>query len=871
MTSTHSRAVRRFGQLRDLLVGSAEAEDLVAVIDDLHWADRSTLDVVSFLAQRLAGSGVLLVLAFRSDELHRRHPLTPVLGELERRSTLDHVRLEPLAPASVTAQVAAILGHLPPGGQASRVVTLADGNPFHVEELLALGSSGALPASLRDVLGARLHQVDDATLTVVREAAIIGRTVDAILLAAISRTEPETQDGALRRAVEARILVSDDDGRRYRFRHALLREAVYDEILPSDRVSTHRRIAEVLTGHPELADPIRAVAVADLARHWLAARAEPEAFEALVESGRAAWSIGAWPEGLEAHSQVLALWDRVPDPAVAGVPRSRILHQAALMSWYTGDTRRAIELNERTQAEPDVLADPIRLGRLLDLQSWYRHEVGESAKAHELALRAIEVLPAEPPTLERASALGTLAIHAGDRGEVGASIAQLEAAVAMARRTGRGVNGFDALPFLASAYAEAGLRGPALATLAEARAAFSEDVMTEAFFSFTTNAPWVWLGLGDFEEAIAESDRSMRASRRHGLEMSGGMWVNVPRAEAQFRLGRWDDALATIDASWAYLGSPAPELSLHATAAKIHAGRGDAASARAAAEDAVRLATDGMFTEASLARGAAACVELVLGNAAAAVPHLRAWIAHWPDTDSAGMRSEIVWPAAWAAAELTGSDDPGHDLVEFIERAGAAIIEPAVERDAIDLNVVLATAWLEQRAGRDDPANWASAAIRAERLAYRPLAALARLGEAEAHARGRGSRGAAQTAFDAALVLIDALDASQLRDRAMRLARAARLEVPASDLVAGGRPGDGLPATDGVEPSDPWGLSVREREVLELVAAGRTNAQIGEALFISDKTASVHVTHILDKMGVSSRVEAALAAARAGFVAPDES
>ena len=361
----------RLQRLRDAIAAATADADVVAVIDDLHWADRSTLDVVSFLARRLAGTNVLLVLAFRSDELHRRHPLTPVVAELERHATLDHIRLAPLGSDDVRAQIDAIEGRSADAGDVARVVALADGNPFHVEELLALEGSGPLPDSLRDVLDARLGQVDDGTLEILREAAVIGRRVDAALLATISRAGDAAVDDGIRTAVGARLLVADPDGRHYRFRHALLREAVYDDMRPVERIATHRRIAEALTARPDLGDPSPGVALAERAHHWLAARAEPEAFVALIESGRAARAAYAWAEGRQAFEEALALWDRVPDPGSAGVARSRLLQDAAAMTWYMGDTRAALSLNRRTQAEPDVQADPPRLARLIDHEAWY--------------------------------------------------------------------------------------------------------------------------------------------------------------------------------------------------------------------------------------------------------------------------------------------------------------------------------------------------------------------------------------------------------------------------------------------------------------------------------------------------------------------
>ena len=426
----------RLQQLRDVVAHPADGAQVVAVIDDLHWADRSTLDVVSFLGRRLAGSNAVLVLAFRSDELHRRHPLTPVVADLERHATIDHIRLEPLAAEDVAEQIQAITGPSADPVETARVVALADGNPFHVEELLALEGSGPLPSSLRDVLGARLGQIDDATLEVLREAAVIGRRVDAALLAAISRSGVAAVDDALRIASDARILVSDPDGRHYRFRHALLREAVYDEMRPVERIATHRRIAEALTSRPDLGDRTPGVALAELAHHWLAARAEPEAFTALIDAGRAARAAFAWAEGCRAYEEAIALWDRVPDPASAGMPRSRLLQEAAAMTWYLGDTRAALALNRRTQAEPDVQADPPRLARLLDHEAWYVAESGDLERSRELAEAASRLLPPDVPTRELALARGTLGAQAAMAGRTHEAMRIQEEALAIAQEVG---------------------------------------------------------------------------------------------------------------------------------------------------------------------------------------------------------------------------------------------------------------------------------------------------------------------------------------------------------------------------------------------------------------------------------------------------
>ena len=857
----------RLQRLRDVIAASATDADLVAVIDDLHWADRSTLDVVSFLARRLAGSNVLLVLAFRSDELHRRHPLTPVVAELERHATLDHIRLAPLGSDDVRAQIDAIEGRAADSGEVARVVALADGNPFHVEELLALEGSGPLPDSLRDVLDARLGQVDDGTLEILREAAVIGRSVDAALLVTISSATDSAVDDAIRTAVGARILVADPDGRHYRFRHALLREAVYDEMRPVERMATHRRIAEALTARPDLGDPAPGVALAERAHHWLAARAEPEAFIALIESGRAARAAYAWAEGRQAFEEALVLWDRVPDPGSAGVARSRLLQDAAAMTWYMGETRAALSLNRQAQAEPDVQADPPRLARLLDHEAWYVWEFGDLELAQQRARMANELLPADVPTTELALARGTLGAQAQMTGRTRDAVAILEEGLAIARAAGNEGSTVTILAFLAVAYGELGDSERALAAITTAEDAMDRVGVEDAFFAVTTNGPWVRIGIGDYEGAVANSQWALTLGEQRGMDVGGGQWLTAPRAEAEYRLGRWDDALATVAGSAAYTTAPSPASTLQSVVARILAGRGDHAAARSVIDEAIRLARPQAIDESVAVRTGETWVEALGGDPAVAANGLRTSWSAWADTDGRFWRSELAWQAAWIAtllAERPGrrDGDAGDDLAAFARDAVGSVRETGAYVDGIDPNLDLAAAFLSRRAGRDDPAIWAAAGDQLERVGYLPLAAVARQGEAEAHLRA-GSPASAEPSIRRALQHVDVMGASAMRAPIERLARAARIpldQAGADDKVEGS-------AAAIAGPVDPWGLSIREREVLALVAEGRTNREIGEALFISDKTASVHVTHILTKLGVSSRTEAALVAARAGIVA----
>ncbi len=532
------------------------------------------------------------------------------------------------------------------------------------------------------------------------------------------------------------------------------------------------------------------------------------------------------------------------------------------MTWYMGDTRAALSLNRRTQAEPDVRADPQRLARLIDHEAWYVLEMGDIELAEQLAGEAASILPADVPTRELAMAMGTLGAQAGIAGRTREAVEILERALAIARAANDESSIVTILAYLAGAHAGLGHSREALAAIESAEAALDRTGVDDDFFAVTTNAPWIWLAIGDFEGAIAASRRAMAMSEERGMDIGGGQWLTAPQSEAEYRLGRWDDALATIAGSARYASAPSPTSTQQAVLARIHAGRGDHPAARVAALEALRLARPTAMEESIEARSAMTWVDILGGDAAAAATGLRAASQAWAKTVDRYWRSELAWLAAWSANLLANRRDrgTGDALAELAADAVELGRERGNYRDGIDPKLDLADALLAEYSGRGDPVPWAKAAVQLERVGYLPLAVIARQGEAESHLRA-GSPGSAEPAIRRALEHVDAMGATALREPIERLARAARVSLDRSDEAdAPSRP---------TPPADPWGLSTREREVLALVAEGRTNREIGDALFISDKTASVHVTHILVKLGVSSRTEAALLAARAGIAGRD--
>jgi predicted ATPase len=222
-----------FDAVRTLLMRRSEQSPVVVVLEDLHWADRSTRDLIAFLARILRSGRVLLVASYRSDELHRRHPLRPLLAELVRLPGVERIELVPLSRAELAEL---------PADRVAGIHVRSEGNPFYAEQLLAAGAGDAevaLPPTLADVVLTRVQGLSEPAQQVLRVAAVAGRRVPHRLLAeAAGRPEADLERG-LREAIGAGVLVADSTSGTYAFRHALLQEAAYGELLPSEQVRLH--------------------------------------------------------------------------------------------------------------------------------------------------------------------------------------------------------------------------------------------------------------------------------------------------------------------------------------------------------------------------------------------------------------------------------------------------------------------------------------------------------------------------------------------------------------------------------------------------------------------------------------------------------
>jgi len=314
-----------FGGVLGLLTELAAAGPVLLVLEDLHWADASTRDLVTFLSRMLHRERVALIGTYRTDDLHRRHPLRPVVAELLRLPGVIAVDLAPLAPSDLAEHLtAAAHGRIDATGL-NDIVARAEGNAYYAEELLAAttasGPSGALPSGLAALLMSRVELVSDAAQLVLRAAAVAGRKADDELVRAASGLAAAEYEAAVREAVTRQLLVPDGtEG--YVFRHALLREAVYGDLLPGERTRLHGTMSALLAEEQRLAIP---GTLAELAQHCLASHDIPGAFAASIRAGDEAERLGAPAEAHRHYDQALALWERVSEPEkTAGMARGKL-------------------------------------------------------------------------------------------------------------------------------------------------------------------------------------------------------------------------------------------------------------------------------------------------------------------------------------------------------------------------------------------------------------------------------------------------------------------------------------------------------------------------------------------------------------------
>ncbi|MFD0902023.1 helix-turn-helix transcriptional regulator [Actinomadura sediminis] len=828
---------RLFELVLTLLERLAEQSPVVLVIEDAHWADRSTRDLLAFLTRNLGAAPVLIVVTYRTDELHRGHPLRTLLAGLERADRVH--RLEParLTRAETAALVTALLGDEPPAGLVERIVERSEGNPLFIEALLDDDGTLAseLPESLRDLLLAGVQRLPEETQEVLRDASGGGTRIEHALLAAVSGLDDAALTRTLRPAVAANVLVVDGDG--YAFRHALIREAVHDDLLPGEHTRLHTRYAEALEDDPALVPDGRLWV--ELSHHWKAAH---NAVWALVASWRAAGYARkalAYAECLGMLSRVMELWELVPDaPERIGADLVRVLEKAARTADLAGEYERGIKLASAALREiGDAEDDPDvreRRAELLALRGRMRYQMARSGFIEDVR-EAAETLPADRRTVLRARVLSTLATYIRFTTNIDEARAAAAESYAIARELGDPVAESHALCTLFCTdidYTD----GSLLDEIAQVAARSGDH---GALMRHAVIRSHFLEGAGLHAEAAEVARLGKETASRFGLARTDGTFLCINEAEPLVSLGRWDEALTVMEQAMAQEPSVTTRTSLLVMSGEIALFRGEPETARERLERAAQgtsvqstwLKTQDYFSTQRLR----ARLALADGDPAAALDAVLGVV------DRPGLPDDAryAWPAlvlgVTACAEI-GPDADG-DLKRIEERAAGL---PRLGR-------------LQQAHGLTFEAELARARGVLDRAAWDGVAAAwERIGDPFAHAT------ALMRAAEAALAAGDHDAASVRLGTAADLAAGLRAETLAgqvADLLRRTR----SPQRAGTAP---LGLTPREFEVLRLVAEGRSNRDIAEALFISAKTASVHVSNILGKLGVASRGEAAATAHR---------
>jgi DNA-binding CsgD family transcriptional regulator/tetratricopeptide (TPR) repeat protein len=839
-----------FEETRALLAMRSAAAPVLLELEDLHWADTSTLDLVVFLAHNVEDLQVLLLATYRADELPSAERVRRLADGVRRSGSALVLELGPLEDDELAALLAAHGGH-PAGALTDAIVARAEGNPFFAEELLAAANEGdgEFPRGLRDLFLQRVSRLDDGTWGLLRLAAAAGRDVSyALLRAAAGLPEPDVRE-SLRLAVEQGVVVADQEAASFRFRHALLAEAIYATILPGEREELHARLAEEL-------ERSAAAGPAELAPHWAAAGRTSEAFVASLDAAREAEAVFGLAEAVRHLERALTLWDAVPNAAeLTGLDLAELCTRTAELASEVGAAARAVELGRRAI---DLVGgeDPHRAAILHVRLGEYLEQTGREEACLAAVERAFEIVPAEPPSPERAYVMGSLAGVLGVAWRHAESLSICEEALSLARSVGAHEAAVRGLTVLGSDLAYLGRGEEGVARLREA-VQLAERIgdrigLDRAYVHLTD----VLTMLGRHRESTQVGQTGLEVMRRYGIDSN---LLVANQIEALLATGDWDEAERVSTA--ALRGITSSFLGwLLTMRAVVEIGRGDFEAAREHLDGALATLRE----------------DRAHGMYDVYLAELALWQRRWIDGDQA-VRDGLsrarfqqaaqlrVWFCATglrAQAELAALARARRDadaVRSWLGRAREHIAvarRAAEEASAVTPNVggwlAQAEAECERARGVARPESWSDAATTWEQLERPPLAAYCRWREAEAVVTAGASRTEASVPLRAAHSIATRLGAQPLLRELELLAERARLDLTSPEAEPSERH----------ELEKTLGLTPREAEVLTLVARGYTNREIAATLVISVKTASVHVSHILRKLGAPNRLEAAAIAHR---------
>lgn len=832
--------LRLFETIFKLLEDAARDAPLIIVVEDLHWADESSRHLIEFLVRAITGVPALVVISYRTDELTRRHPLRRFLAEMSRVPSVHRVEIGPLADAALEQliklnctgsdrgrdRIPDQLRDQPRPELIKRVSRASGGIPYFAVELVRASHVGdELPQTLRDTLLLRISRVGEDCQRLLRLMAVAGNRIEHDLVAAVSDLPPDNLEHLLREATEANLLLPDRSG--YAFRHALLREVLHDDLLPGELIRLHRAYAKTLEEHPELMSAsVRAV---ELAHHWYAARDNSAAFRWSVQAARL--QRYGYAEALRHYQRALELWEVAQEPETVAGPLPEFLDEASEAANDSGDVDRSLAMiNEALRvagpdADPEVTA--LRLARKAR-----RMLTLVQPGVLELVDQAVALVPTDRPTRFLARLLDYRA-STQLLLDKPASVASARAAIETARAVGDRDIESSARNTLGCALATLGIDPDE--GLEQLRLAGEFAVQDQTRIRYYINLSDTLNLLGRHREAVEAALAGRRLAADVGRERHIGVMMASNAAEALIAQGDWAAARELI-AGVVYVNPAASHWIQHRRLlATVTLWMDDDADG---ADEILRdlghytsIATTGpqyhlgiRFAEAELAlarndpASAWATVQSVMGS------------LHWSEPGH-----DLGLLALGAAAYGRRGDHPAEWATWLTEQLRTV---PAFPVTAQWLPFIEA-----ELAGSAD--RWQQAVVAMTRAQTPP------------HMIAYGYLRLAEHQAAAGLPEESRQSAGMARELAERMGLKLVLRW-LEDYVPGPAPrnaGDDSPLTM---------LTPREREVLALVSDGLSNKQIGDRLVISAKTASVHVSNILAKLGAASRTEAAAIAYREG-------
>ena len=857
---------RLFGSVLTLLERLGEERGVLFTIDDVQWADPSTGKLLRFLVAALRSPRIVIAIAARSGEGEGGGELLSILGELWRLPRVERIDVPEFNRAEVAAHLAALHGRAAERHDVDAMLTRSDGNPFYIEVLASVDprDQDRLPATLKDVLVGRIRALDDDALAVVESAAIAGRLVDHDLLAAAVGLPADRLSAGLRGAIGSGVLEVDSTGERYRFHHALQQEAVYARVLPADRRRMHLTYARLLadrTGPPE------AGRAAEIAHHLDSAREPMEAIPALVAAARAAIDLYAFHQALGEVERALALLDLYPDAAVTlDIDRVGLLEMAADAASSGGLADQGVTLGRRA-VDLDDGSDPRRTASIHERLADYLVQVGQiDAGLAELrrAAALVEPISADPERARVAAATARTLMLASNLTD---AVPMAEQAIEWARDGVAPEPEASALITLGVAQAGLGSLDAGLANLrsglAIAEAAGASSEIARAYL----NLNYALWSTGHVREALAVAQTGIRHAQSHGAEWSWGFTLGSALGELLYDIGRWPEAESMFHQAAESHASVTAEIDFRRSVAQLRIGQGRLREAQAEIDRMDELSESLALEEHSTWEGFLhASLAIWSGDWRAARAAVDSALARMPADDLPFEGPRLAALAVRADAELAlvagarRSSDRAAEarrnaatMVDLVERVSAL---PAARGNLrIAAQTALVRAEVARAEGIADADAWAAAASSFELIPMPFDAVYARMRLGEALVARREKARAAEVLRDAQRAATS-LGAALLTREIVGLAARARIQLHSDEpLVA-------EPEPDG---ASPFGLTARELEVLSLLSEGRTNRQIASELFVSVKTASLHVSNILAKLEVTNRVEAAGMAHRLGL------